>query len=79
MSHVYPVPAVGLQSHERGLHPKGTINCAGYKVLTSVEQYMELLDNSLPGEARERGGGREEVGVQLNVTHTSIMSRRDSR
>uniref|UniRef100_A0A8C7W8P4 Niban apoptosis regulator 2b n=1 Tax=Oncorhynchus mykiss TaxID=8022 RepID=A0A8C7W8P4_ONCMY len=32
----------------RGLHPKGTINCAGYKVLTSMDQYLELLNNSLP-------------------------------
>ncbi|KAM4616943.1 protein Niban 2b isoform 2-T2 [Polymixia lowei] len=36
-------------SHDRGLHPKGTINCAGYKVLTTMEQYMELISNSLPG------------------------------
>ncbi|CAB1322298.1 unnamed protein product [Coregonus sp. 'balchen'] len=35
-------------SHERGLHPKGNINCAGYKVLTSMDQYLELLNNSLP-------------------------------
>ncbi|XP_039598926.1 protein Niban 2b [Polypterus senegalus] len=34
---------------DRGLHPKGIINCAGYKVLTSVEQYLELLNNCLPG------------------------------
>uniref|UniRef100_A0A3Q3BYW0 Niban apoptosis regulator 2b n=1 Tax=Haplochromis burtoni TaxID=8153 RepID=A0A3Q3BYW0_HAPBU len=31
------------------LHPKGTINCAGYKVLTSMEQYLNLISNSLPG------------------------------
>uniref|UniRef100_A0AAQ5YSS8 PH domain-containing protein n=1 Tax=Amphiprion ocellaris TaxID=80972 RepID=A0AAQ5YSS8_AMPOC len=30
-------------------HPKGTINCAGYKVLTSMEQYLDLISNSLPG------------------------------
>ncbi|XP_071379885.1 protein Niban 2b [Centroberyx affinis] len=36
-------------SHDRGLHPKGTINCAGYKVLTSMEQYLDLISNSLPG------------------------------
>lgn len=35
-------------SHDRGLHPKGTINCAGYKVLTSMEQYLDLISNSLP-------------------------------
>uniref|UniRef100_A0A8C7HBJ6 Niban apoptosis regulator 2b n=1 Tax=Oncorhynchus kisutch TaxID=8019 RepID=A0A8C7HBJ6_ONCKI len=34
-------------SHERGLHPKGTINCAGYKVLTSMDQYLELLNNNV--------------------------------
>ncbi|KAI1900531.1 hypothetical protein AGOR_G00050890 [Albula goreensis] len=36
-------------AHERGLQPKGTINCAGYRVLTSMDQYMELLSTSLPG------------------------------
>ncbi|XP_056313850.1 protein Niban 2b [Danio aesculapii] len=37
------------QAHERGLHPKGSINCAGYRVLTSMEEYLELLNTSLPG------------------------------
>ncbi|KAL3062260.1 hypothetical protein OYC64_002127 [Pagothenia borchgrevinki] len=37
-------------AHDRHLHPKGTINCAGYKVLTSVEQYLDLFSSSsLPG------------------------------
>ncbi|XP_059909943.1 protein Niban 2b [Gadus macrocephalus] len=36
-------------SHDRGLQPKGTLSCAGYKVLTSMEQYLELVANSLPG------------------------------
>ncbi|XP_034727778.1 protein Niban 2b [Etheostoma cragini] len=36
-------------AHDRRLHPKGTINCAGYKALTSMEQYMDLFSNSLPG------------------------------
>ncbi|XP_071337949.1 protein Niban 2b [Trachinotus anak] len=35
-------------SHDRCLHPKGTINCAGYRVLTSMEQYLDLTANSLP-------------------------------
>ncbi|MGH0177987.1 UNVERIFIED_CONTAM: hypothetical protein FKN15_076432 [Acipenser sinensis] len=35
-------------AYDRGLHPKGTINCAGYKVLTSLEQYQELINSSLP-------------------------------
>ncbi|XP_070845490.1 protein Niban 2a [Chaetodon trifascialis] len=36
-------------AHERGLHPKLTINCAGYKALTSMEEYLELINSSLPG------------------------------
>ncbi|XP_042251633.1 protein Niban 2a [Thunnus maccoyii] len=36
-------------AHERHLHPKVTINCAGYKALTSMEEYMELINTSLPG------------------------------
>ncbi|XP_022614153.1 niban-like protein 1 [Seriola dumerili] len=36
-------------SHDRRLHPKGTINCAGYRVLTSMEQYLDLISSSLPG------------------------------
>uniref|UniRef100_A0A672KPU3 Niban-like protein 1 n=1 Tax=Sinocyclocheilus grahami TaxID=75366 RepID=A0A672KPU3_SINGR len=37
------------QAYDRGLHPKGTIICAGYRVLTSMEEYLELLNTSLPG------------------------------
>uniref|UniRef100_A0A4W6FMU9 Niban apoptosis regulator 2b n=1 Tax=Lates calcarifer TaxID=8187 RepID=A0A4W6FMU9_LATCA len=37
-------------SHDRRLRPKGTINCAGYKVLTSIEQYLDLISNSLPAK-----------------------------
>ncbi|XP_026866700.2 protein Niban 2b [Electrophorus electricus] len=36
------------QAHNRGLQPKGTINCAGYRVLISMESYLELLNSSLP-------------------------------
>ncbi|XP_077398781.1 protein Niban 2a [Vanacampus margaritifer] len=35
-------------AHERSLHPKVAINCAGYKALTSIEDYIELLNTSLP-------------------------------
>ncbi|KAM4578217.1 protein Niban 2b [Fundulus diaphanus] len=36
-------------AYDKQLPPKGTINCAGYKVLTSMEQYLDLISNSLPG------------------------------
>ncbi len=39
-----------LQAHDRGLHSKGVINCAGYRALTSMEEYLGLLNNSLSGE-----------------------------
>ncbi|TSK72072.1 Niban-like protein 1 [Bagarius yarrelli] len=33
---------------ERGLQPRGHINCAGYKALTSMDEYLDLLNSSLP-------------------------------
>uniref|UniRef100_A0A674DP56 Niban apoptosis regulator 2a n=1 Tax=Salmo trutta TaxID=8032 RepID=A0A674DP56_SALTR len=44
-------------AHERSLHPKGTINCAGYKALTSMEEYLELINTSLPGIKAKVGSG----------------------
>ncbi|XP_043967276.1 protein Niban 2-like [Gambusia affinis] len=35
-------------AYDKHLPPKGTINCAGYKVLNSMEQYMDLISSSLP-------------------------------
>ncbi|XP_078127267.1 LOW QUALITY PROTEIN: protein Niban 2a [Sander vitreus] len=42
-------------AHDRGLHPKVTINCAGYKALTSMEEYTELINTSLPGIKAKAG------------------------
>uniref|UniRef100_A0A8C9VTU6 Niban apoptosis regulator 2a n=1 Tax=Scleropages formosus TaxID=113540 RepID=A0A8C9VTU6_SCLFO len=44
------------QAHDRGQQPKGVISCAGYKVLTSMDEYLELLNNSLPGVKAKAGG-----------------------
>ncbi|KAM3874410.1 protein Niban 2a [Diretmus argenteus] len=50
VAHTYTISLYESKTaHERGLHPKATINCAGYKALTSMEEYMELVNNSLPG------------------------------
>ncbi|XP_062868172.1 protein Niban 2a [Trichomycterus rosablanca] len=35
-------------AHERGIHPKGVINCAGYKALNSMDEYLELLNSCMP-------------------------------
>uniref|UniRef100_A0A8C7MP38 Niban apoptosis regulator 2a n=1 Tax=Oncorhynchus kisutch TaxID=8019 RepID=A0A8C7MP38_ONCKI len=45
-------------AHERSLRPKGTINCAGYKALTSMEEYLELISTSLPGIKAKVGSGQ---------------------
>nr|XP_033815778.1 protein Niban 2-like isoform X2 [Geotrypetes seraphini] len=36
-------------AYDRGIQPRAGINSAGYKVLTSIDQYVDLLNNSLPG------------------------------
>ncbi|XP_063172424.1 protein Niban 2 [Candoia aspera] len=36
-------------AYERGLQPRILINSAGYKILSSLEQYLELVSNNLTG------------------------------
>ncbi|XP_063000844.1 protein Niban 2 [Elgaria multicarinata webbii] len=40
---------------ERGLQPRILVNSAGYKILTSLDQYLELVNNNLPGPAPKSG------------------------
>ncbi|KYO23162.1 niban-like protein 1 [Alligator mississippiensis] len=42
-------------AYERGMQPRILINSAGYKILTSLEQYFELVNNSLPGTTSKSG------------------------
>ncbi|NWX23514.1 NIBL1 protein, partial [Aegotheles bennettii] len=42
-------------AYERDLLPRVMINSAGYKILTSVDQYLELVNNSLPGVTPKSG------------------------
>lgn len=62
------------------MHPKGTINCAGYRVLTSMEEYLELLNTSLPGQSKEENEKerwenlREEKSSQRNVPKGKLNS-----
>ncbi|XP_056361119.1 protein Niban 2 [Oenanthe melanoleuca] len=42
-------------AYERELPPRVLVNSAGYKVLTSVEQYLELVNSSLPGVTPKSG------------------------
>ncbi|XP_006892680.1 PREDICTED: niban-like protein 1 [Elephantulus edwardii] len=42
-------------AYERQVPPRAVINSAGYKILTSVDQYLELVGNSLPGITSKSG------------------------
>ncbi|NXX74418.1 NIBL1 protein, partial [Urocolius indicus] len=42
-------------AYERDLQPRVLVNSAGYKVLTSVDQYLELVSSSLPGVTPKSG------------------------
>ncbi|XP_032993393.1 protein Niban 2 [Lacerta agilis] len=42
-------------AYERGLQPRILINSAGYKILTSLEQYLDLVNSNLPGSAPKSG------------------------
>ncbi|KAM7094178.1 protein Niban 2 [Molossus nigricans] len=42
-------------AYERQVPPRAIINSAGYKVLTSMDQYLELVGNSLPGITSKSG------------------------
>lgn len=39
----------GKMNFDRGASPKGLINSAGYKVLNTMDQYLELINSSMPG------------------------------
>ncbi|NXQ83992.1 NIBL1 protein, partial [Nyctibius grandis] len=42
-------------AYERELPPRVLVNSAGYKILTSVDQYLELVNSSLPGVTPKSG------------------------
>ncbi|XP_065100183.1 protein Niban 2a [Paramisgurnus dabryanus] len=45
-------------AYDRGIQSKGVINCAGYRALISMEDYLELLNNS-PSDAKAKGGNAQ--------------------
>ncbi|KAM9642427.1 protein Niban 2 isoform 1-T1 [Trichechus inunguis] len=42
-------------AYERQVPPRAVINSAGYKILTSIDQYLELVGNCLPGTTSKSG------------------------
>ncbi|NXA19112.1 NIBL1 protein, partial [Ibidorhyncha struthersii] len=43
-------------AYERDLPPRVLVNSAGYKILTSVDQYLELVNSSLPALTPPKSG-----------------------
>ncbi|XP_078498129.1 protein Niban 2 [Lissotriton helveticus] len=55
-------------AYERGLQPRSGVNCAGYKVLKSVDVYMELVNsNTLPGGKPKSGGVQMKCATQFPI------------
>ncbi|XP_053863249.1 protein Niban 2 [Malaclemys terrapin pileata] len=42
-------------AYDRGIQPRIVLNSAGYKILTSLDQYLDLVNSSLPGTAPKSG------------------------
>uniref|UniRef100_A0A8C6U9Q7 Niban apoptosis regulator 2b n=1 Tax=Neogobius melanostomus TaxID=47308 RepID=A0A8C6U9Q7_9GOBI len=45
----YTINVYDTKAYERPHIYKWSINCAGYKVLSSMEEYLEIINTSLPG------------------------------
>lgn len=55
-------------AYERGLQPRSGVNCAGYKVLKSLDVYMELVNsNALPGGKPKSGGVQMKCATQFPI------------
>ncbi|CAH2316430.1 niban 1 [Pelobates cultripes] len=65
--HYGPVLYENKIAYERGLQPRAGINCAGYRVLTSLDQYAELLNASVPGGKVKAGSGQMKCATQYPV------------
>ncbi|XP_053551385.1 protein Niban 2 isoform X2 [Bombina bombina] len=84
--HYGPVLYDNKLAYDRGLQPRAGINCAGYKVLTSLEQYNELLSTILPGGKGKAGNGQLKCATQYPVIlwhaycrhyHFCVMNERE--
>ncbi|KAM8934244.1 protein Niban 2-like [Pelodytes ibericus] len=65
--HYGPVLYENKIAYERGLQPRAGISCAGYRVLTSLDQYTELLNASVPGGKVKAGSGQMKCATQFPV------------
>ncbi|XP_063792490.1 protein Niban 2-like [Pseudophryne corroboree] len=86
--HYGPVLYDNKAAYERGLQPRAGINCAGYRVLTSLEQYTELLNNTVPGGKVKAGSAQMKCATEFPVIlwhpycrhyHFCVMNEREQQ
>ncbi|KAM3911918.1 protein Niban 2 [Leptodactylus fuscus] len=65
--HYGPVLYENKIAYERGLQPRAGINCAGYRVLTSLDQYTEMLNNTIPAAKVKAGSTQMKCATQFPV------------
>lgn len=65
--HYGPVLYDNKIAYERGLQPRAGINCAGYRVFTSLDQYTEMLNNTIPGAKVKAGSAQMKCATQFPV------------
>ncbi|CAI9577602.1 unnamed protein product [Staurois parvus] len=84
--HYGPVLYENKIAYDRGLQPRAGINCAGYRVLTSLDQYTELLNNMVPGGKVKTGSTPMKCATQFPIVlwhpycrhyHFCVMTERE--
>ncbi|XP_071979964.1 protein Niban 2-like [Engystomops pustulosus] len=65
--HYGPVLYDNKIAYDRGLQPRAGVNCAGYKVLTSLDQYTEMLNNTSPGVKMKASGSQMKCATEFPV------------
>ncbi|XP_040178910.1 protein Niban 2-like [Rana temporaria] len=84
--HYGPVLYENKIAYERGLQPRAGINCAGYRVITSLDQYTELLNNMVPGGKVKAGSAPMKCATQFPIIlwhpfcrhyHFCVMTERE--
>lgn len=86
--HYGPVLYENKIAYERGLQPRAGINCAGYRVLTSLDQYTELLNNMVPGGKVKAGSAPMKCATEFPIVlwhpfcrhyHFCVMTEREQQ
>ncbi|XP_069799273.1 protein Niban 2 [Dendropsophus ebraccatus] len=66
-NHYGPLLYENKIAYDRGLQPRAGINCAGYRVFTSLDQYTEMLNNTIPSAKVKAGSAQMKCATQFPV------------